>query len=286
MTWLLMIMTNNFIVFKHIKYLPLLALVSACGGGGGNNQPQPPPVVIDTIPIAVDDFYSTDQDVPLAADVSSNDTGLDDAPVTYLVSTAPTDGSVELSSSGNFIFTPAAGFVGTAIFTYTVTDNDGDTDGGNVSITVNELVADNQPVAVNDSYSIDQGQSLSANVASNDSGLVDTPITFTHLTTPASGELNFNDDGSFSYTPDSGFSGSVTFQYQVTDVDGDSDTAMVDIRVTETTAGVQWQSLDSEVTLDVESQVTQLVAQMTTSEKVGQLIMAEIQSVTPTDVRT
>ncbi|MEL0068601.1 MAG: glycoside hydrolase family 3 N-terminal domain-containing protein [Gammaproteobacteria bacterium] len=273
------------ITLKRLIFSLSLLLLTACGGGGGGGT-EPPPIVIDYIPIAVDDEFITDQDTPLTADVSTNDTGLQDAPVTYQVVSAPSSGTVEMSSSGSFTFNPDPGFSGTITFTYSVTDNDGDSDNGTVTITVNEVVVDNIPVANNDSYSDTQGQTLSANVATNDTGLEDTPVTFTNLTSPLYGDFSFNDDGSFSYTPSSSYSGSVSFQYLVTDSDGDSDTATVSINVTTTNTGVQWQPLNSEVTMDVESQVSQLLAQMTTAEKVGQLIMAEIQGVTPSDVRT
>ncbi|MEL0036594.1 MAG: Ig-like domain-containing protein, partial [Gammaproteobacteria bacterium] len=126
------IMIKLTITLKRLIFSLSLLLLTACGGGGGT---EPPPIVIDNIPIAVDDEFSTDQDTSLTADVSTNDTGLQDAPVTYQVVSAPSSGTVEMSSSGSFTFNPDPGFSGTITFTYSVTDNDGDSDNGTVTIT-------------------------------------------------------------------------------------------------------------------------------------------------------
>ena len=148
------------IAFSGLNKLLILstfALVTACGGGGGS-EPEPPPIVIDNIPIAVDDTFTTDQDEALTEDVSSNDTGLQDAPVTYTVESAPGSGPLNLTTNGQFTFTPASSFTGEITFTYRVTDNDGDFDTATVTITVNEVVVDTQPVANDDAFNSPQDQ--------------------------------------------------------------------------------------------------------------------------------
>ena len=47
------------------------------------------------------------------------------------------------------------------------------------------------------------------------------------ITTANGGSVSLVADGSFTYTPDAGFSGSDSFTYTVFDQDGDSDTATV-----------------------------------------------------------
>ena len=46
-----------------------------------------------------------------------------------------------------------------------------------------------------------------------------------------------------------------------------------------------WPSLSSEVSLDVESTVASILSSMTTAEKVGQMVQAEISNVTPNQAR-
>ena len=264
--------------------LTLILVLSACGGGGGGGGSTTPPPVTNNLPNAVNDNYSIDQDTSLSADVSSNDTGLQDAPVTYSVATAATSGGLSLSSDGSFLYTPEPGFTGNVTFTYRVTDNNGDSDTATVTITVNEVIVDNQPVANDDSFTTSQGQPVFGNVSSNDSGLQDAPVTYQLADQPSSGTLSFNPDGRFTYTPQTDFVGTISFTYTVTDNDGDSDSATVRITVVPA-ASSDWEPLNPEVNVDVESQVQNLLSQMTTEEKVGQLIMAEIQNVSAADVR-
>ena len=79
------------------------------------------------------------------------------------------------------------------------------------------------PTAVDDSYSTGLNTALNTGapgVLANDtdvespSGLIVNP---TAVSLPASGLLTLNNDGSFTYTPNTGFSGSDTFSYQVCD---------------------------------------------------------------------
>jgi hypothetical protein len=67
-----------------------------------------------------------------------------------------------------------------------------------------------------DAYLIQQGQSLNAreSILQNDTG---TPATIVAHTNPAHGTLNLNQDGTFSYVPQAGFSGVDTFTYSTND---------------------------------------------------------------------
>ncbi|MEJ2214303.1 MAG: cadherin-like domain-containing protein, partial [Gammaproteobacteria bacterium] len=50
---------------------------------------------------------------------------------------------------------------------------------------------------------------------------------------PANGDLVFNSDGTFIFTPDEGYEGEVAFGYEIVDADGDTDPATVTINVTQ-----------------------------------------------------
>jgi hypothetical protein len=92
------------------------------------------------------------------------------------------------------------------------------------------------PVAVNDAYTTTQDTPLSVaapGVLGND--IDGDPLTAVLDSGPASGALNLNADGSFSYTPTASFSGALSFTYHANDGVSDSNTARVVINVT--TAG-------------------------------------------------
>ena len=92
-------------------------------------------------PVAGDDSgFVTERDVPLQLSVSqllANDTDANGDPLTIISVGSPSNGTVSLNGGTNTItFTPASNFTGNAGFVYTVSDGQGGTDTGNVSITV------------------------------------------------------------------------------------------------------------------------------------------------------
>ena len=91
------------------------------------------------------------------------------------------------------------------------------------------------PVATDDTYSTVINDPLvidvAAGVLSNDTDINNDDLTAEVLSSPSNGTLEFNADGSFSYTPNTDFTGSDSFSYSVSDGNGGSDTADVSISV-------------------------------------------------------
>ncbi|OUC07297.1 hypothetical protein RY27_15720, partial [Litorilinea aerophila] len=93
------------------------------------------------------------------------------------------------------------------------------------------------PVAVEDSVSTMAGTAVVIDVAANDSdvdGNLDVGTVNTGCggcTVPANGGLVNHGDGTFTYTPNPGFSGSDGFVYEICDTGGLCDTAAVSITV-------------------------------------------------------
>lgn len=88
------------------------------------------------------DAYSVDEDVGLTVPspgVLGNDDDEGDPPMTVIGVVDPANGSLSLSSTGGFTYTPDADFFGADSFDYTVRDDDGDEDTTTVSITVNPV---------------------------------------------------------------------------------------------------------------------------------------------------
>jgi hypothetical protein len=74
--------------------------------------------------------------VNAAKGVLDNDSDPESDPMTVQLASAPSRGTVTLSSNGAFVYTPASGFTGLVTFTYTVRDSFGHTDTGTVRIYV------------------------------------------------------------------------------------------------------------------------------------------------------
>lgn len=97
---------------------------------------------------------------------------------------------------------------------------------------------ENPPVAQDDSYSTDEDTPLSVpapGVLSNDSDLDGDPLMAYKQSNPLHGSVILNEDGSFTYTPASGFYGSDSFTYLAIDGAFESNLATVSITVNQVT---------------------------------------------------
>jgi len=188
-------------------------------------------------PVALADTYVTRPGqvltVNAANGVLKNDSDPDDnAVLADLVTEAPTYGVVEMLPDGSFTYTPVAGFSGIDSFDYRVSDGAGGT--AEATVTIN--VVNGAPVAQNDSYTLKPGQTLTVLAADgllkNDSD-PDGDIVVDVLVTgqPDHGAVTVQDDGSFTYAPTAGFSGTDSFTYRIDDGFGGFAEAVVTLTV-------------------------------------------------------
>ncbi|MEP5938639.1 MAG: DUF5801 repeats-in-toxin domain-containing protein [Erythrobacter sp.] len=118
----------------------------------------------------------------------------------------------------------------TDAFELVVTDSDGDT--ASTDLVINIL--DDVPEAVDDSATqTAEDAPITVDAFANDTegadGVELTAIAVVDGTLSGAGEVVYNDDGTFTYTPVAGEEGTVTFDYTITDGDGDVSTATVTI---------------------------------------------------------
>ena len=138
---------------------------------------------------------------------------------------------LNFNSDGTFDYTPNAGFVGGDSFTYQISDGLETVQGtATIDVTndVPELTADEYTVHHDTALSI----SLDDGVLANDTDADGDSFTASLNSGPTNGSLSFNADGSFTYTPNSGFLGTDQFSYLASDPYGSSTTATVAIEVT------------------------------------------------------
>ena len=144
---------------------------------------------------------------------------------------------------------------------------------------------DTMPLAVADSFSTNQNITLTGDLAANDTGLDDSPVTFSIDTPTSNGIVTVSGNGSVSYIPETDFSGTDSFVYVVTDADGDTSKATVSITIIATNASFSWPAVNSVITTDVDATVGFILAEMTIGEKVGQMVQAEIGGVNAAQAR-
>ncbi|MCG7985255.1 MAG: Ig-like domain-containing protein [Candidatus Thiodiazotropha lotti] len=198
---------------------------------------------VDAIPTANADTISLAEGgtattlVGGSATVLNNDTGLDDTPVTVSLVTDVSYGALSLNSDGTFSYTHNGSENFTDSFTYRVTDNDGDMADASVTINVTP-VSDTTPLANMDNISLTEGGTAtslvggSITVLNNDTNLADTPVTVSLVSDVNYGTLSLNSDGTFSYTHNDSENFTDSFTYRVTDNDGQTSDATVNITIT------------------------------------------------------
>jgi hypothetical protein len=179
-------------------------------------------------PDAVDDAQSTAQDTPVAINVLANDTDPDGDLLTVTDVTQPVNGSVINNLDGTVTYTPNVGFSGIDSFAYIITDG---VESDQATVTVTVVAATGPPDAVDDAPSTAQDTPVAINVLANDTDPDGDSLTVTDVTQPVNGSVVNNNDGTVTYTPNTGFFGSDSFTYTITD-GFESDQATVTVTVT------------------------------------------------------
>ena len=186
---------------------------------------------VNVAPVAQDDLYTVAEDSgENQFSVLDNDSDANGDALTITAVTQPAEGSGSVVNNGSSVsYTPALNFNGSATFSYTISDGNGEITTANVSVNVN-AVNDN-PVAVDDAAATDNLTPVTVNVLGNDSDIDGDALSVTAATAPANGTAVVNADGTITYTAAAGFSGDDSFTYTVSDGNGGSATANVSVNV-------------------------------------------------------
>ncbi len=193
-------------------------------------------------PIGTPDFFAvpTDQVLSIAAPgFLANDIDLDGEALSATVITDGVDnGTLTAFADGSFTYTPDAGFTGTDQFAYRMQNESGNPSDP-VTVTIEVLPAANRnPIGIPDNYAMLAGTILSITAPgflANDIDLDGETISATVITDGVdNGTLTAFANGSFTYTPDPGFTGTDQFAYRMQDAAGNqSDPVTVTIEVFE-----------------------------------------------------
>lgn len=198
-------------------------------------------LAVNDNPNAADDTYGVDVEGKINATQTNlllNDSDIDGD--TLQISTTPVSppqrGVVVINSDGSFAYQASGVLLESDQFVYQVSDDAGGIANATVNILPNGSTL--PPVAVNDSYQIDEDNTLvisttNQGILANDSDPNDLAIELveTLLIEPQNGRLNLALDGTFTYIPNSNFVGIDQFQYQIKNSAGLFTQAFVTITV-------------------------------------------------------
>ena len=198
--------------------------------------------------LATDDAYSMNEDaagglvVPVDSGLLANDVGGSAVLCVAAVHTEALQGILDLGgvSDGSFTYTPPLNFNATTSFTYDVATLVGGacppppTAEGTATVTFTIHPVNDAPTAAADAFTALAGHALNVaapGVLGNDGDVDGDPLTAVKKSSPAHGVVTLAADGSFSYTPATGYRGPDQFSYWASDGTDHSSQRLVSLTV-------------------------------------------------------
>jgi hypothetical protein len=185
---------------------------------------------VNTAPLATAQSVTTAEDTALAITLAGTDG--EGNPLTYAVATGPANGSLS-GTAPNLTYNPAANYHGSDSFTFKVNDGTVDSATATVSITVTEVKA--IPVFSGYTASVKTGKTLAiapAKILARASDPDGGAVTLTRVFGPSAQGGTVSLTGTVNYTPAASFTGTDSFDIELTGSQGGTLRATLVITVT------------------------------------------------------
>jgi VCBS repeat-containing protein len=186
-------------------------------------------ITFNDLPIADDKTVATDEDTDVAITLTTAD--LYPGSPTWSIVDEPSHGTLS-GTAPDLTYTPSLNYNGQDSFTFKV--NDGSNDSNIATVTINIAPINDAPIAVENTYSMDEDTTLSVaapGVLANDTDVDSSTLTAVLDEDTVHGALTLNEDGSFTYTPNANFFGTDTFKYHAYDGTANSNIVTVTINI-------------------------------------------------------
>lgn len=170
----------------------------------------------NTPPVAQNDSAATSTGSSVVISVLNNDSDADGDSLN-ITSVSGVNGNAVINSNGTITFTPAAGFAGTEVFNYSLSDGNGGSDNASVSVSVSAVNNNAAPVAVNDSVTMSSKTTQTISVLSNDYDPENDSLSVVAVSQGNKGSVSINSNGTIRYVPAKSFKSSDSFTYTISD---------------------------------------------------------------------
>ncbi|MBO6576375.1 MAG: tandem-95 repeat protein [Rhodothermales bacterium] len=199
--------------------------------GQAQSAPGRVTVTINTVndaPVAEADFGTIEVgETSVTVDVLSNDTDIDSQNLTVTDVSGAQFGTVSIQSDGTVVYVPGPAFQNLDSFTYTVSDDEGATSTGTVTIALGAAA----PIAEDDEGTVAEDNPVVIQVLVNDTDPNGDALTVISVSDPPNGTATVDQDGNVVYTPDDDFFGTDSFTYEISD-GGITTSATVTVTIT------------------------------------------------------
>ena len=187
----------------------------------------------NTDPVTADDSASVNEDTSVTVNVIANDSDADGDTLSVSISNAASSGVLIVNGDNTITYTPNANYNGSDSFTYSVDDGNGGTSTASVNLTVDSV--NDAPIAQDDAFFGGQDLNISGNLLVDNGNGADSDIDSGILSvvaetiTTLNGSVVISANGDFTYTPNAGYVGVDSFQYNLQDENGSTSTATVNL---------------------------------------------------------
>ncbi len=182
---------------------------------------------VDDPPIANPGNATVEEDTSTTIILEGNDP--DGDTLNYIIVREPSHGTLS-GTAPKMTYTPKHNFNWLDSFTFKVNDGTTDSESAAVLITVNPT--NDPPSANDDNISVLEDTPVeNINVLANDVEVDNEPIIISSVTQSEHGLILINTDNTLSYTPNANFYGTDDFTYTISDREGQTDTAVVNVTV-------------------------------------------------------
>ncbi|HSS52695.1 MAG TPA: Ig-like domain-containing protein, partial [Thermoanaerobaculia bacterium] len=185
---------------------------------------------VNDAPVANADAASVAEDGTANISILGNDTEVDGDTLSVTAVTQGAHGAVVINPDKTVKYTPAANYNGSDSFTYTVSDGNGGTATGTVTMAITAV--NDAPIANADSATVAEDGTVNVTVLGNDTDVDGDTLSVTAVTQGTHGAVAINPDKTVKYTPAANYNGSDSFTYTVSDGHGGTATGAVAINVT------------------------------------------------------
>ncbi|WP_226570918.1 cadherin-like domain-containing protein [Mangrovibacter yixingensis] len=170
---------------------------------------------------------TTAEDTPVTVNVLGAASDVDGDVLSVTTANAG-NGTVTINPDGTLTYRPAPNFNGTDTLSWMVSDGKGGFAAGSMVMVVTPV--NDQPQTQPDSASTQQNTPVTVNVLANDQDPDGDRVAVTSASA-GNGTVSLNANGSLTYTPNTGFSGTDTVSYQVSDGNGGLATGVLTVQV-------------------------------------------------------
>ncbi|MDZ7900150.1 MAG: Ig-like domain-containing protein [Arcicella sp.] len=159
---------------------------------------------------AINDNLTTNINTAVTGNALTNDIPATGLTVKTTSLGTPLHGSISMSSTGAFTYTPSTGYVGKDSVQYEACNSTNICDKAYIVINVTGPA----PVVNRDVYSTNINMAVTGNVLTNDTPNGGLTVKISPFPTPLHGSLTLSTNGAFTYTPTTGYVGKDSIQYE------------------------------------------------------------------------